>query len=378
VVITTGVMPVFMVGAMAVNIRGALGFSEAQLGLAASMFYAVSALCAPLVGRRVELIGAGRAMARALFISAVALAGVAAARSWTQLALGLAVGGVGNATAQTSTNLVIARRVSGRRLGLAFGVKQSAGPTATLLGGLALPTVVLTLGWRWAFAGVAVACVVVAMLWRRSPAFKPSSVDRPSVADRPGTRTLVVLAVAAGLGTAPTNAMAAFYVESAVSGGMSIGAAGWFLTAGSVLGVLGRVGSGWLADRREGRHLTAVALMLIGGAGGLAGLASPPGIPFALATACAFLAGWGWLGLFNFAVVRRSMGAPAAATGVTTMGMMLGGVVGPALFGLLVVGWGYPTAWTGAATLQVLAAVAVVLGRRLLLRDMAIRGVSAG
>ena len=44
-----------------------------------------------------------------------------------------------------------AGQVPAGRQGLSFGVKQAAIPVSTLLAGAAVPTVALTLGWRWAF-----------------------------------------------------------------------------------------------------------------------------------------------------------------------------------------------------------------------------------
>ena len=49
----------------------------------------------------------------------------------------------------------------------------------------------------------------------------------------------------------------------------------------------------------------------------------------------AFTFGWGWSGLFTFAVVRRTPTAPAAATGITMTGIYVGAAAGPALFGLV-------------------------------------------
>ena len=41
--------------------------------------------------------------------------------------------------------------MSSRRQGLALGIQKSGIPTASLLGGLAVPAVGLTIGWSWAF-----------------------------------------------------------------------------------------------------------------------------------------------------------------------------------------------------------------------------------
>jgi len=82
----------------------------------------------------------------------------------------------------------------------------------------------------------------------------------------------------------------------------------------------------------------------------------------------AFAAGWGWPGLFNFAVVKSNPGAPAAATGVTQTGASGGAAVGPVLFGLVVEAAGYGTAWLFSGALALIALVAILAGRRMVLR----------
>ena len=78
------------------------------------------------------------------------------ASAWWHVALAVALSGVANALAQVSTNVALASGVPTRRQGVAFGAKQAAIPTASLVAGLALPIVGLVAGWRVAFAAAAV------------------------------------------------------------------------------------------------------------------------------------------------------------------------------------------------------------------------------
>ena len=48
-----------------------------------------------------------------------------------------------------------------------------------------------------------------------------------------------------------------------------------------------------------------------------------------------FTAGWGWSGLFTFAVVKDNPEAPAAAWGVAQTGKFLGAAIGPLVFGIV-------------------------------------------
>jgi predicted MFS family arabinose efflux permease len=302
--------------------------------------------------------------------SATSLLGIAAlARSWAQLVGFLVLAGAANAVVQPAGNAAISRGVPARRQGLAFGVKQSAVPAATLLAGLAVPLVGVTLGWRWAFAGGALAAVALAVsLPPDHPVRRRSGRLRTGDAPLGG---LLVLTLASCLGSASANALGAFLVESAVSGGLAPGRAGLLLALGSGVGISARVLAGWVADRRDGGHLPVVAGLLAAGAGGFALLAAGGPLALLVGTVLAFGAGWGWNGLFNFAVVRVNRNAPAAATGITQAGVLLGGVTGPWAFGTAVERASYPQAWLGAAAVALGAAGLMLVGRRLVLGQLA-------
>lgn len=373
-----GTLPVFLLGGLAVLVRRDLDFSEAQLGAAATLFFATSALCSYPAGRVAERAGAYRATATAAVLSAGGLLGVATlARTYPPLLGCLVVAGAGNALAQLGSNAALARGVPRERQGFAFGVKQSAIPTATLLAGLAVPTLGLTVGWRWAFAGAAVLAGVFVLVAPRTPP-PPAAPPGPARQGDTATRPLVVIAFGAGLGAAANNSFGAFLVEAAVAGGLSPGPAGLLFAAGSAAGIVSRLLLGRSADRREGGHLPVIAGLMSGGALGFALLAQGGTPTLALGTLLSFAAGWSWPGLLNFAVVRLNRNAPAAATGITQTGVFAGGAAGPLIFGLLVERRGYPLAWLVAAAGLLAAAALVLAGRRLLLVDIRERAAATG
>ena len=78
-----------------------------------------------------------------------------------------------------------------------------------------------------------------------------------------------------------------------------------------------------------------MAIFLALGAVGIALLPSVSDPAIIVGSLVAFTFGWGWSGLFTFAVVRRNPGAPAAATGITMTGIYVGAAAGPALFGFV-------------------------------------------
>ena len=112
----------------------------------------------------VERIGPHRGMRLAAAGSAASLLGVAL---WPVLERAGRLPrprGLANAVSHPAANLSLAREVPAGRQGLSFGIKQAAIPVATLLAGLAVPTIAVTLGWRWAFAGGAALALAVAFL----------------------------------------------------------------------------------------------------------------------------------------------------------------------------------------------------------------------
>jgi predicted MFS family arabinose efflux permease len=134
-----------------------------------------------------------------------------------------------------------------------------------------------------------------------------------------------------------------------------------------------RVLFGRLADGMGGGRLLLVGGMLGAGVAGFVMLATGSPALVVPGVLLAFAAGWGWPGLFNFAVVRSNPGAPAAATGVTQTGASGGAAVGPVLFGVVVEAAGYGTAWLVCGALALVALVAILAGRRTVLRGRASR-----
>ena len=410
---TVAVLPVFLTGALTVQVRPSLHLTTGDIGIAVAAFFGASALCSATSGALAERAGSVVLMRAAAVVSAVALCGAAllADHLWS-LALFLAVGGVGNGATQPAVNQLLTRAVRGGRQGLAFGVKQAAIPASTLLSGLAVPTLALTAGWRAAYlaAGVLAAAVTVGLHLLRHRLGASGSVgsgetvpdetvpdgDGRDGEDRPGrgwpptgqdddrisgqepapaglaVRPLLVLAVAMAAAVAASNAMGAFMVPSAVAHGVApAGLAGLLAAGGSVTGLTARITFGWLADigtnrgvAAARRHLATVATLVAVGTLGYLALGSALSYLLVPATLLAFGAGWGYNGLFNLAVVRAFPEAPARATGITQIGTYIGGMVGPLGFGLLVDHQGYDLAWTSCALMAAVGAGVFVLARR--------------
>ncbi|MTK02747.1 MFS transporter [Micromonospora sp. CP22] len=358
------VLPVFLVGGLAVQMREELGFSPAGLGLVVAVYFAVGALASVPSGALVERWGAALVARTGIVVSAGSLLAVAvAARSYPVLVGLLAVAGTANALGQLSSNALLARHVPPRRQGLSFGVKQAAIPLSTLLAGVAVPTLALTVGWRWAF--VAAAGAALAAL----PAV-PSDGTAPTArrTGRTGRANpgLILVGVAATLAAGAANALGTFVVDASVDRGLGPAMAGLTLTLGSAVCVTARVGVGWLADRRTGGHIAVIAGLLVAGAAGLALLATAGPGPLVVGVVLGFGLGWSWPGLMNFAVVQLHPQAPAAATSITQTGVYAGGCLGPLALGPLAAAAGYPAMWLTAAAAMLIASALMLTATRLL------------
>ena len=375
-------LTVFLVATLAVQIRSGLHLSLSELGLAVSVYYLAAAIAAAPAGRLAETLGGARTMRAAAIGGGLCLVLVAAAaRSLWTLAIALAIAGAMDAAMQSAANLLLVRRIAAGRRGLAFGVKQAAVPFTSLLGGLAVPTLALTVGWRWAFAG-AVALAVLAVLVIPRPRTTLAERRQASGRRREGELApLLVLATGFGLSMLSITGLTTFLVTSAVASGMGKAAAGLLVALAAGMAVLVRVGVGARADRIPVRHLRLVCGMLFLGSAGYvvlaAGSATRLGPLLVLGAVVTYGAGWGWNGLFNMAVSVNHPAAPAKASGITLTGNRLAGIAGPYLFALLVTYTSYQVAWLAAGGSAMAAGAVMFAGDRMLIARQA-RLVAAG
>ena len=373
---TSTSLPVFLVGSLEVEMRDSLSMDLARFGVALAIYYLVASVSSVPGSRLSERIGGDRSLRSAAVMSSVVLILIATGvRDWSELVPVMMVAGFAASLAQPSANLLLAESFPRTRQGIAFGVKQSAAPLATLLGGVAVPVIALSIGWRWAFASASVvACASAVALPRLPGGPRLTRAAARNAGEGMSVAPLLVLSVGFFFGLAAAGSLTGFVVASGVAAAnLSRGDAGVVAAVGGGVGVSVRLVAGWSADHHIRRYFLAVAGMLGVGALGYAGLAagaqdaSP--VLYAVAAVVAFGVGWGWNGLFNFAVVRSYPMAPAWATGITQTGGRLGAMVGPLVFAFVAKGESYAWAWSFAATAAACSAVAVLVGRWLMARS---------
>jgi MFS family permease len=379
VLLATSVVVPTVVGLLAVELGDDLDLDDARLGLVISAFWAVTAVVAPLAGRRVDRHGWRMGVRWGSLVTAACLAGlVLLVDSWVGLLVVVAVSGIGYAFASPTSNILVMALVPPARQASVLGLKQTAPPVLMAAAGAVLPAVAHLHGWRVATA-LALVLPATALLLVRRGRRDESSARTSSATPVPRTqqertrvrRALAPMVVAAGLGTFSVATLTGFAVLTLVVGGLAPVTAAAVVSVGSMLAVVARVAAGRLLDRRPPSDVTpllvvmgaaAASLLLVAaGASGMERASGPVGVWQASIVAgvvIALVAAWTWPALLLIAVVRSSAG-PGAASGLLQLGSGLGSAAGPLVFGVLSEVGGRGWAWTVMAVLTVLAMVLV-------------------
>lgn len=351
------VLPGFLFGALSVQISADMGVSEAVYGWGIGSFFAAATIGSIMLGRLAQRIGALNQMTLALALSAaVQVALAVTARSFAVVVGFLVVAGLANAANQTSINLALAQAQL-RRLGLAVSIKQSGMPTATLLAGFSVPSLALTVGWRWAYVAGAVFTLASLAMVRLAVGSRPPVTAAGAPQPESPPRDLAWAAVVGGFLAFSAGSLIAWGVGSGVDAGLGEGMAGLFLSVGAATGITMRVVGGWMSDTMRVKPFRVGGISALLGAVGMAALAlRSPGTHVA-AMLVAFGAGWIWPVFTNYGIVRTNPRAAGAATGVTQMGVYVGVFVAPLVTGWLIEHHGYQAMWPAVAVSAVIGAV---------------------
>jgi MFS family permease len=352
-------LPVFLVGGLAVQIRADLGFSETQLGAAVTTTFVVGAALGPLGGRLADRIGAKASVLMGALLSTTSLTGIILfVHGWEMLAAFLALAGVSFSLMDPGLAILITRITSPRQHGFAFGIKEASIPTATLLAGIAVPSIALTLGWRWAFAlGMVPLLALFGTLPRLELDGTTWTEQAVTTLGLPSKRAILIVALGAAIASTAASGISVFLTESAVAMGMRPGPAGILLATGSVAGIVTRVGTGIRADRHGGAQLGLMSVMMAMGAVAMALAAVGGTAMLVIGAVGAFAGGWGWSGLLFLSLVRASPSSPGAGAGIGLAGLAIGNAAGPLAFGATAQHLSFSAAWLGAAFLTLMAAL---------------------
>ena len=328
-------------------------------------------------GRLADRLGVRTSFLGGLALGAAALMAGAWAPGFPTFLLALFVAGIGWSVVNPALGRAIIDLFPARERGIAMGIKQMGLTLGGFAAALVLPAVAALLGWRAAIVTCgAVVAVPVVLTWRTlaplaagAPAVLDGGVVSPSVGawewlGRPALIVFFATGLVLGMVQAAVLSYLPLYAIQAL-GFDKIGAG--LLVACSQAGgavsrlVLGAASDRWLTGRRS---LWLTLTGAVGAAIFLVYAAHPVSSP-GLAGALAFASGvgaYGWVGIFF--VVSAEVGGRRSAgllSGMAFASIVVGLLVGPAVFGLLLVrADSYVLPWAVFAGLAVLVSAAML------------------
>ena len=328
-------------------------------------------------GRLADRLGVRTSFLGGLALGAAGLAAAAWSPGFPTFLLSLFVAGIGWSVVNPALGRAIIDLFPARERGIAMGIKQMGLTLGGSVAALVLPAIAAALGWRAAIGtcGVVVA-LPVALTWRTlaplgSSATPSSSDDAPAGS---GTwrwlgRPALVVFFASGLVFGMVQAAVLSYLPLYAVQALGLDAIGaGLLVACSQAGgavsrlVLGAASDRWLPGRRS------LWLVLTGAIGAV--IFAAYAVWFVttpvLAGILAFASGvgaYGWVGIFF--VVSAEVGGRRSAgllSGVAFAAIVVGLLVGPAVFGLLLVRWdSYAVPWAVFAALATVVTTATLV-----------------
>ncbi len=329
-------------------------------------------------GRLADRIGVRPSLLGGLLVSATGLALAALAPGFGAFLFCLFLAGIGWSVVNPALGKAIVDVFPGRERGMAMGVKQMGLTVGGVVSALALPPVAAALGWRPAVAACALGLLLpVGLAWRplgafaRAPATGPAALARAAGsawwwARRPALLLLFGAGLLLGMVQGAVLSYLPLFTIQAL--GFDMVGAGLLVAASQAGGAASRLALGAASDRclvgRRSVWLAGTSALgaILFGAYALWPVSAPLGAGLlAFATG---IGAYGWVGIFF--VISAEAGGPRHAgllSGVAFAAIVLGLLVGPPVFGLLLEGWdSYAVAWAAFAALSGVVAVTMLAG----------------
>jgi len=356
------------------------GLTRLQVAFIIPSIYLGGLLFSLPAGRLADRLGVRPTLLGGLALGAAGLVVGAASPAFPVFLFCLFVAGVGWSVVNPALGKAIMDLFPVRERGIAMGIKQMGLTLGGVVSALVLPPIAVTLGWRAAIAtcGLVVA-LPVALTWRPlgalehgAPAATQAAIDPHGVetggwswARRPALLVFFTSGVVLGMVQAAVLSYLPLYTIQAL-GFDKIGA-GLLVACSQAGGAVSRLALGAASDRwLAGQRSVWLALTGALGAAIFAAYAAwPVSVPL-VAGALAFATGigaYGWVGIFF--VISAEVGGPRQAgllSGVAFASIVVGLLVGPSVFGLLLESWdSYAVPWAAFAALSALVTVTMLL-----------------
>jgi len=326
-------------------------------------------------GRLADRFGVRKSLLGGLALGAAGLGAGAWAPGFPEFLACLFVAGIGWSVVNPALGRAIIDLFPVRERGVAMGIKQMGLTLGGVASALVLPSIAAALGWRAAIVtcGV-VAALPVALTWRvLGPLGRATAVGAPERAGtghwawrrRPALLVFFATGLVLGMVQAAVLSYLPLYAVQAL--GFDAIGAGFLVACSQAGGAVSRLALGAASDRwLTGQRSLWLALTGAVGAIIFAAYAAWPVSAPGLAGALAFASGvgaYGWVCIFF--VISAEVGGRRAAgllSGVAFAAIVVGLLVGPATFGLLLVRWNsYAVPWAVFAALATLVTAATVV-----------------
>lgn len=372
---TVGTVNIVSVMAMAPLISLRLDLSAAGFGAFISAYYAAQAFGSLPAGAITDRIGVGRTLVMAHVLMCMAAATLAIADGYIQCLLAMFLMGLGYSLSNPSTARGVLDWFPKKRRGTAMGLKQVGVPIGGVIaaGNGALAA---SIDWQSIMWGVAILIAVNGVFCLGLLRFHvPTAPDqRKSIMANMGSVlgdwNFNLYAILNGfLNVGQTNFFGFLTLFMTSTLRVSQEMAGFAIGLAQTASAVGRIGWGVICDRYYPDRRAFLLAMICGVAGVFLGLLALIGPGMALWMTLAVTLALG-MTIASFAPIAQAIVVESveprlagSAMGVNMLGVHIGGMVGPIIFGWIVDNWGgYGAAWAVTSAIVIFGTFALVFG----------------
>lgn len=354
---------------LASELLAAFSAERWQIGALVTATMFAGAAASPSMGQLADRIGARRMVVTTLVGSGLALLAIAVSATYWMLVVAAIASGVMQATANPGTNKLIAERIPGGSRGIITGIKQSGVRAGSVVGGLSLPALEAAFGWQWAVAVFAFISVGLGLVAHQTLGADPTSMSEASskAPTKPVpsfVKRLAGYGFLLGLGGAALITYLPLYAQEEL--GYSTASAGVLAAVGATVGVVSRIGAGYVSER-SGRDLPMLFAMAVLAVIATGLFIAAPHLPLLiwLGAAVVGMSVTAWNSVGMLAVIQGVPSETAGrSSGVVLFGFLFGWGAGAPIMGWTVDRLGtYLPGWIGVAVVFVVAAALTVVSR---------------
>jgi len=324
------------------------GLNVSLIGAYTGVLYGVSFVTSLGCGGYIQRYGPLRISQFSMFSLGTGLVLSSLGNIWT-ICLGAICMGIGSAVATPCSTVILAKLSPPKQAPLIFSLKQTGVPVGGMIAGLMVPLLAATYGWRGAFVGAGLTCLIYGVLLQplrkhydteRGPGYPFSILAAFGMLRRIlGHKTYRELAFTWWFYVGVQSLFGAFFVSYLVQGlDYELAQAGYIFAIAQGISILARVLWGWISSHLiKPRTMLALFGLMIALSALLTGLFTKDWTPIQI-TLVAILYSASAISFHGVLIAEMARLAPkgeiASMTGGILSFAMLGMMSYPAIFGL--------------------------------------------